>query len=200
MITKNNIDQSERSPGMPNLLLPEIRVIQNSEDQSGQVLLKLAKTSWLASLCNCFKGSSDRYSNVQDFSMIGLQLPEHQGKNTLVLDLDETLVHSSFIKISNPDIKLDIAIEGQHYSVYVLKRPYVDLFLKKCCEMFEVIIFTASLSSYANPLIDLLDPEKLIKYRLFREKCSFINNSYVKDLSKLGRDLKKVVIVDVSYN
>lgn len=65
---------------------------------------------------------------------------------------------------------------------------------------YEVVIYTASLSLYADPLLDELDPYHYASYRLFREHCTFYNNSFVKDLSALGRNLKDVIIVDNSPN
>jgi CTD small phosphatase-like protein 2 len=49
--------------------------------------------------------------------------------------------------------------EPKEYTVYVKRRPHVDTFLKKVAEMFEIVIFTASLSSYENHLLDKLDPD-----------------------------------------
>lgn len=63
---------------------------------------------------------------------------------------------------------------------------------------YELTIFTASLSKYAEPLVDILDPEKLCSYRLFREHCTYMNNAFVKDLSRLGREMTDVIIVDNS--
>lgn len=155
-----------------------------------------AKFSWLASLCNCFKAEGLNYSLQNDQSLLIPQKTTVSGRNTLVLDLDETLVHSSFTKI-NSDLTIEILIDQQVFNIYVLKRPGVDEFLRKCAELFEIVIFTASLPAYANPLLNLLDPEGLIGFRLFRNSCSSFSGGYVKDLSRLGRDLKHVVIVDV---
>jgi hypothetical protein len=63
---------------------------------------------------------------------------------------------------------------------------------------YEIVIYTASLSLYAEPLLDELDPYGHASYRLFREHCTFLNNIFVKDLTQLGRDLKDVIIVDNS--
>ena len=82
--------------------------------------------------------------------------------------------------------------------MYVLKRPGVDLFLKKLSEIYELVIYTASLSKYANPLLDWLDPEGLCSYRLFREHCTFRSGVFVKDLSRIDRDLKDTIIIDNS--
>jgi RNA polymerase II subunit A small phosphatase-like protein len=88
---------------------------------------------------------------------------------TLVLDLDETLVHSSFRPVPNPDMILSIDIEGIQSNVYVLVRPHVDAFLEKMSEIYEIVIFTASLSQYAKPLVKRLDKNMQNFQVLFRE-------------------------------
>jgi len=120
------------------------------------------------------------------------------GKKTLVLDLDETLVHSSFKPIPNPDFIVPVEIEDQVHKVYVVKRPWVDNFMKEMGPYFEVVVFTASLSKYADPVLDLLDIHKVVHSRLFREACSNYKGNYVKDLNRLGRDLKSTIIIDNS--
>lgn len=60
------------------------------------------------------------------------------GMPGLVLDLDETLVHSSFKPVPNADFVVPIEIDGQSHHVYVLKRPFVDQFLKAMEPLFEV--------------------------------------------------------------
>lgn len=75
----------------------------------------------------------------------------------MVLDLDETLVHSSFKPTSNTDIVIPIDIEGRVCNVYILVRPGCHKFLTEMAKCYEVVIFTASLSKYANPLMDILD-------------------------------------------
>lgn len=164
-------------------------------DKDGkQIVLK--QNNWLTALCNCFRVTNSSYSLQKDLPLLLPQEGLDIGKNTLVLDLDETLIHSTFTEIQS-DIKLKIQVENQDFQVFVLKRPGVDEFLEKCYESFEVVVFTASLSNYANPLLDLLDPERKISHRLFRESCSEENGFHIKDLARLGRDLRRVVIVDV---
>ena len=124
--------------------------------------------------------------------------PQDFGKKCLVLDLDETLVHSSFKPIPNPDYVLPIEIEGTTHHVYVLKRPGVDAYLEKLGKIYEVVLYTASLSKYADPLLDLLDTHNVIRHRLFRESCTRHEGSYVKDLAQLGRELRHTIIVDNS--
>ncbi|XP_077082925.1 CTD (carboxy-terminal domain, RNA polymerase II, polypeptide A) small phosphatase-like b isoform X1 [Siphateles boraxobius] len=120
------------------------------------------------------------------------------GKKCVVIDLDETLVHSSFKPISNADFIVPVEIDGTVHQVYVLKRPHVDEFLQKMGELFECVLFTASLAKYADPVADLLDQWGVFRVRLFRESCVFHRGNYVKDLSRLGRELRNVIIVDNS--
>ena len=124
--------------------------------------------------------------------------PRDKGKLCLVLDLDETLVHSSFRAVPNPDYIIPVQIEDTVHHVYVCKRPGVDEYLRRCGEKYEVIIYTASLNKYADPLLDKLDVHKVIRHRLFRESCTQYQGNFVKNLSLLGRDLTSCVIVDNS--
>jgi len=124
--------------------------------------------------------------------------PEMKGRKTLVLDLDETLVHSSFRPVPGPDFIISIELDGVTHRVYVQKRPGVDHFLEEMGAKFEVVVFTASLDKYANPVLDILDPKGFIKIRLFREACVQHYGNYVKDLSLLGRKLEDTLIIDNS--
>jgi len=119
-------------------------------------------------------------------------------KPCLVLDLDETLVHSSFRPVPNPDYIIPVEIDGKITDVYVLKRPWVDLFLVEMAEKYELVVFTASLAKYANPLMDKLDVHGVVQHRLFRDACYPFQGNYVKDLTCLGRDLRKTIIIDNS--
>ena len=65
-------------------------------------------------------------------------------------------------------------------------------------KLYELVIFTASLSKYADPLMQKLDPGQMCSYKLFREHCTFFNNAFVKDLTRLGRPMTDVIIVDNS--
>ncbi|KIO30323.1 hypothetical protein M407DRAFT_69306 [Tulasnella calospora MUT 4182] len=124
--------------------------------------------------------------------------PAHKGRKCLVLDLDETLLHSSFKLIPQADYVVPVEIEWQWHNVYVIKRPGVDNFLKKMGEIYEVVIFTASLSKYADPVLDKLDVHKVVAHRLFRESCYNHRGNYVKDLSRLGRPVEDMIILDNS--
>jgi len=130
--------------------------------------------------------------------LLGPKDPKFKGKKCLILDLDETLVHSSFKPVADADFIVPIEIEGNTYKVYVLKRPFVDEFLREVAKHYEVVVFTASLSVYANPLLDILDKDQVVSHRLFRESCVLHGQAYVKDLSKIGRKMREMIIVDNS--
>jgi len=126
-----------------------------------------------------------------------INLSHDKSKKTLILDLDETLVHSQFTPFSRKsDFILNINIEGENKTLYVLKRPHVDKFLYELSMMYEIIIFTASISQYANPLLDELDKNRYIKYRLFREHCTFARGIYIKDLKIFERKINNMIIID----
>ena len=138
---------------------------------------------------------SDLNSNTKQLFL----LPKSSTKKTLVLDLDETLVHSQFLPFSiQSDVILKIDIENQTHDIHVLIRPGVQTFLQRLSKLYEIVIFTASVSKYADPLLDILDKENYCSFRLFREHCTLMGMTYIKDLNKLGRDLKDVIIVDNS--
>jgi Dullard-like phosphatase family protein len=137
------------------------------------------------------------YSSFSYHNLNNRNLQNNKFKKTLILDLDETLVHSAFTPFSRKsDFILNINIEGENKTLYVLKRPYVDKFLYELSLIYEIIIFTASISQYANPLLDQLDKNNYIKYRLFREHCIFNNGIYIKDLKIFDRKINNMIIID----
>ncbi|CAH9055630.1 unnamed protein product [Cuscuta europaea] len=118
---------------------------------------------------------------------------------TLVLDLDETLVHSTLEECNDADFTFPVFFNMKDHIVYVKQRPHLRPFLERVADMFEIVIFTASQSIYAKQLLDILDPDgKYISRRAYRESCIFSDGSYTKDLTVLGVDLAKVVIIDNS--
>lgn len=119
-------------------------------------------------------------------------------KITLVLDIDETLICSSLSPTPGTDFHFSLSNQISSYDIYVSIRPGLKEFLHTLSKYYEMVSFTSSNKPYADQILDHIDPTKKIKYRLYRESCTTFNGSFVKDLSKLGRDLKKVIIVDNS--
>ncbi|CAN8325094.1 unnamed protein product [Cochlearia groenlandica] len=136
--------------------------------------------------------------------VVSSYFPEVQAKDyptkksvTLVLDLDETLVHSTLEASRDSDFSFGVSFNTQQNTVYVKRRPHLYRFLERAVELFHVVIFTASHSIYASQLLDILDPEgKFVSQRFYRDSCILSDGIYTKDLSVLGLDLAKVAIVD----
>mmetsp|Transcript_4522 Transcript_4522/g.12620 ORF Transcript_4522/g.12620 Transcript_4522/m.12620 type:complete len:419 (-) Transcript_4522:128-1384(-) len=125
--------------------------------------------------------------------------PDNCSKMTLVLDLDETLVHSSLEGPATSNFMFEVDYNSQTHQVNVYTRPFLFEFLAAVATRFEVVIFTASQRVYAEQLLNILDPEcQLVQHRLYRDDCVLVDGNYVKDLTVLGRDLKRTVIVDNS--
>ena len=101
-------------------------------------------------------------------------------KYTLVLDLDETLIH--YFQVDD---------DGKW-----LIRPYTEKFLAELSQYYEIVIFTAALQNYADWVIDQIDPDNYIKYRLYRQHALPWGSIYIKDLTRIGRDISRMIIVD----
>ena len=103
-------------------------------------------------------------------------------KFSLVLDLDETLI----------SLKLNKNNKG------ILKfRPYLFDFLNNLKPYYELISFTYGTRIYAEPILNEIESKK--KYfdkKLFREHSIIIGKDFVKDISRIGRPMSKIVIID----
>lgn len=122
-------------------------------------------------------------------------------KSMLVLDLDETLIHSSPERklLCEPVFLLYDEDQRQHF--YVYKRPFVDLFLAVLAPFYDINMFTASFASYSDPILENIDPGRIIS------KC-FTSTSLVetklygmqKDLELVSKEHmpKRLIMVDNS--
>ena len=103
---------------------------------------------------------------------------------SLVLDLDETLVH--FKEQRN----------GENGGILKI-RPGINEFLEEIGKYYELIVFTTATQDYADLLIDAVEEDKIyFDHRLYREHAVIIDNDFVKDLNRIGRPLEKIIIVD----
>lgn len=133
-------------------------------------------------------------------------------QKTLVIDLDETLIHSlakggrmssgHMVEVKlNTTVGYGGATLGPQHPIlyYVHKRPHCDDFLRKVCKWYNLVVFTASVQEYADPVIDWLEQErKYFSGRYYRQHCTFRNGAYIKDLSSVEPDLSRVMILDNS--
>eukprot|EP00747_Dinoflagellata_sp_TGD_P038617 gnl/TRDRNA2_/TRDRNA2_139780_c0_seq1.p1 gnl/TRDRNA2_/TRDRNA2_139780_c0~~gnl/TRDRNA2_/TRDRNA2_139780_c0_seq1.p1 ORF type:complete len:342 (-),score=54.44 gnl/TRDRNA2_/TRDRNA2_139780_c0_seq1:146-1081(-) len=127
---------------------------------------------------------------------------EDQGRRTLVLDLDETLVHCQPGLVPNcspPALQLRIEAAAQPLEMHLYVRPYVQWVLGLLSRVFEVVVFTASAAVYADQVLNYLDPEgRHVRHRLYRQHCTEIGGALFKDLRRLGRQMEDVILVDNS--
>ncbi|KAF9433822.1 mitochondrial inner membrane protein required for protein import [Entomortierella beljakovae] len=105
----------------------------------------------------------------------------YQQPYTLVINLDNTLIHSTWDK---------------DHGWRVAKRPGAEYFLAYLFQHYEIVIFTTQTADTALRILEKLDPYQYAPYRLFRESTRYIDGKHVKDLSHLNRDLSKVIIMD----
>ncbi|KAF2166871.1 hypothetical protein M409DRAFT_22924 [Zasmidium cellare ATCC 36951] len=133
-------------------------------------------------------------------------------KKTLIIDLDETLIHSMAkggrmstghmveVRLGGPVSSSGVQIgPGVPILYYVHERPGCHDFLRKVCKWYNLIVFTASVQEYADPVIDWLERErKYFSGRYYRQHCTFRNGAYIKDLAQVEPDLSKVMILDNS--
>lgn len=161
-------------------------------------MLLLCLTWILMSLCLVFMGRI----------FLARRLPSSNYRKVLILDLDETLIHStSYRPAFHRQFKsLTVYVHNQCNIFHVFKRPHAELFLREAYKHFDLYIFTASIKEYADPVLDLIFPrlKALIRGRIYRESCVLTQGNYVKDLSMLGNtDLSSTIIVDnspISYS
>lgn len=150
------------------------------------------------------------------------QLPKHRGQMTVVLDMDETLLHSVFLgdiaaQIQGNAVKLNTNVDKVEETliirqfkenadvvlnacggVAVFFRPGLHDFLEKLSKLCEVVLWTAAERDYAEPVLEYLDPDgTLLPHRLFREHTVVWDEmNCVKDLRLLGRNLKRTMLID----
>jgi Dullard-like phosphatase family protein len=182
--------------------------------QNIRVLLKNYKTSRIGELTSIFKKINEktyeeintffrdnilRVDNVKGSVLASVFLKENESFQTepapyiktknrkpysLVLDLDETLVH---FKINSEDDS-----EGT-----LQIRPGIMPFLDSVGKYYELIVFTAATQDYGDLLIDAIEENNVyFEHRFYRQHTVIIGNDFVKDLNRIGRPIDKIIIVD----
>jgi len=111
-----------------------------------------------------------------EFNFAGRKPPR-----TLVLDFEDTLCHLEW---------------NRKAGWTAAKRPDLDMFLGRLASYYEIVIFTNGNFNFLEPYVEAIDPFRLITHKLYRESTLYENGEHIKDLSKLNRDLSRVVVVD----
>ena len=140
---------------------------------------------------------------------------------TLVLDLDETLIFTSFEPSNNCDLCFEIDLNINEPSkfnkvnslikkqkiltkVYLSKRPHLDKFLSELNPFYEICIFSASSQKYASYIIGIIDKNRIISKKFFRDDCIHLDNSetfpYIKDLEKINKNYNDIIIIDDNFS
>ncbi|XP_061620580.1 CTD nuclear envelope phosphatase 1A isoform X1 [Phyllopteryx taeniolatus] len=128
-------------------------------------------------------------------------------RKILVLDLDETLIHSHHDGVLRPTVRpgtppdfiLKVVIDKHPVRFFVHKRPHVDFFLEVVSQWYELVVFTASMEIYGSAVADKLDNNRnILRRRYYRQHCTLDLGSYIKDLSVVHDDLSSIVILDNS--
>lgn len=143
---------------------------------------------------------------------------KNENKKILVIDLDETLIHTSFQKIKNPDLKIELdsntsnrkntldnnnsnntdASVSKKVEAYIRIRPGVDKFLSQMSKYYDIYVYSASSKNYLNTIIKNIDKNNIIKQCYCREDCIMYVEDYEEDFDKPNnkynyiKDLKKI--------
>jgi len=146
-----------------------------------------ARLAYIVGLTDQIESFADEFARpskqklIQDWNQLPNIPQEMPPPHTLVLDLENTLVHSTW------DRK-----HGWRHA----KRPGVDKFLTDMAQYYEIVLYSPSHEAVADPVVTSLDKNGCIMHRLFRDACYYKNGTYVKDLASLNRNIRKIILLD----
>ena len=159
---------------------------QLSQPVYDKLLPDWADVSWVLFIRFAFVyfGLFFQYTHVITF-LAFLQMPDMPQDipvpHTLVLDLEKTLVSSTW---------------DRKYGWRHAKRPGVDKFLRDMAQYYEIVLYSPSFDGVALPVVDSLDKEGCIRHRLYRDAMHYYKGVHVKDLKRLNRNIKRMVVID----
>ncbi len=196
-IEKVNLDQYKCFNSINsyfNLIINKSKIKSNKNNNTKKIPNKIVKKPLVISPSLYKKIQICVYVNYDNFKIIlekhKIKIPflppmdTNKYKYTLVLDLDETLVHY-------------IEEKDRHY---VQVRPFAEYFISEMGKYFELVIFTSAEEEYANIVLEEIDKYKVITHKLYRKHVEYNDGLCLKDLDKIGRDIKRVCIIDNDKN
>ena len=196
-IEKVNLDQYKCFNSINsyfNLIINKSKIKSNKNNNTKKIPNKIVKKPLVISPSLYKKIQICVYVYYDNFKIIlekhKIKIPflppmdTNKYKYTLVLDLDETLVHY-------------IEEKDRHY---VQVRPFAEYFISEMGKYFELVIFTSAEEEYANIVLEEIDKYKVITYKLYRKHVEYNDGLCLKDLDKIGRDIKRVCIIDNDKN
>ena len=201
------------------LALPELKVVSPSKNVEGNYSYYIHGVA--KSLRNFIEFDYDTIFSKENYDKIKyyyytspMIIEDAPKKKLLLIDLDETLIHSefrnkenykeldTFVKASKCNVKtFSFSDENCVYFMDVFFRPHLKSFLQEISKYFDLAIFTAAMKNYADTIIDFIDPRnEFFQFRLYRDACIPIQNRlYIKDLRIIkDYDPSNVILMDNS--
>lgn len=165
-----------------------------------------------------FKGQLPPKGVVQLGNNEIIQKDHNDNRKLLIFDMDETLMHTIHhfeddnVENHKTDKKYDFKLpvnytSGKTKYICINVRPFVREILRLLKNLYRIVLFTASVPSYADAILDFLDPNKeIFEARYYRGHCFTTKERvHVKDMriflqpnSKNDKnwELKDIIIVD----
>jgi len=171
-----------------------------------QLIISLARSLYVKVRYQTLEYQAVKYDSIP-LSPWGFERLLSVKRKIMVLDLDETLVHSQNNNMlcrssAQSDFILRVYIDrGQEpVKFFVNKRPHVDYFLDVVRQWYDIVIYTASIEQYGERVIDVLDNNRgIFSRRYYRQHCVMdMSNTFTKDLTIIHEDLSSIFIIDNS--
>ena len=112
-----------------------------------------------------WRGFSEYYTEPTFPKLLPDVDPAWERPYTLVISLEDMLVHSEWTR---------------EHGWRTAKRPGVDYFLRYLSQYYELVIFTSVPSMMGHPIIQKLDPYRIVMWPLFREATKYQGGEYIK--------------------
>lgn len=127
----------------------------------------------LLKFCNELKLKHKETDDYQEEVMMkSLELGKKTKEKTLILDMDETLIAAKFEGKEPKNFKRTFSFDFSGTQIHVRTRPYLQETLEKLSQLYELVVFTAGVKDYADPILDRIDPDKtFFKKRMYRDEC-----------------------------